>query len=246
MEKEKSAEQETKAETPAEAKADKDILKKERDFVVPGDLIVKSMDYLPGKSCFREGESLYAKKLGLVSISGRVISVIPLNTVYIPKYGDMVIAEVSDIQSNGWILELNSSYEGFLPLSGVRGYIDTDKTDLARVYNMGDMIYAKVSMVKKDSVHVTMQDPMCKKFRGGRMITVNPAKIPRIIGKKGSMVNMIKDKAGTKIHIGQNGLIWIDGGDENLVINSIGLIDRESHTNGLTDKVAKFLEKGGK
>lgn len=220
-----------------------ELMKKEREFVVPGDEIVKSMDYLPGRNCFRSGDSILAKKVGLVSVSARVISVIPLNSIYIPKIGDMVIAEVADIQSNGWVLEINSCYEGFLPLSGVKGYIDTTKTDLARIYNIGDMLYASVNFLKSDSVHVSMQDPMCKKFRGGRIITINPAKIPRVIGKKGSMVNMIKDATGAKIHIGQNGFVWIEGGNEGLVIKAVELIERESHKNGLTDKVSQLLEK---
>ena len=58
---------------------DKEMLKNERDFVVPGDEIVKSMDYLPGKYTFREGDSIFAKRLGVVSMSGRVVSVIPLS-----------------------------------------------------------------------------------------------------------------------------------------------------------------------
>jgi len=60
------------------------------------------------------------------------------------------------------------------------------------------------------------------------------------------MVNMIKDKTGTRINIGQNGLIWIDGGNEELVIKCINLIEKEAHKSGLTDKVSKLLEEGAK
>ena len=104
------------------------LLKKERQVVIPGDEIVKSMDFLPGKNCFREGQSLYAKKLGLVSLSNRVISVIPLNSVYMPKVGDMVIGKVEEIQSNGWLINIDSPYSAYLPLSGVKEFIDTPIT----------------------------------------------------------------------------------------------------------------------
>ena len=71
-----------KPEKPAEAKEAKPqaagLLKKEREFVVPGDKIVDSMEFLPGKNCFRDGNSIYSKKVGIVSAMGRVVSVIAL------------------------------------------------------------------------------------------------------------------------------------------------------------------------
>src|SRR4030043_136318 len=134
--------------------------RKEREFVVPGDEIVNSMDYLPGRNCFREGNSILAKRLGIVNLDGRVISVIPLTGVYFPRVGDMVIGEVVDIQSNGWVVAINSAHDAYLPLSGVREFIDTSKTDLSRVYGMGEVIYARIgSVVSGNSIHLSMQDP---------------------------------------------------------------------------------------
>jgi len=221
-----------------------ELLKKDREFVVPGDEIVRSMDFLPGKNCFREGESLYAKRLGLVSVSNRVISVIPLNSVYIPKVGDMVVAQVMDIQSNGWVLDIEAPHDAFLPLSGIREYIDTTKTPLSTVYGLGDIVYAKVTVAQKDSIYLSMQDPRARKLTGGRIIKINPAKVPRLIGKAGSMVSMIKNKTGCKISIGQNGLVWFEGGKEDLVIKAIKMVEEEAYIEGLTDKIAKLLEGG--
>ncbi len=49
-----------------------------------------------------------------------------------------------------------------------------------------------------------------------------------------------------KYIIGQNGIIWIDGSerDVNLMADMINMIERESHTTGLTDRVREMLEKG--
>ncbi len=219
-----------------------DLLKKDRELVIPGDKIVDSMDYLPGKNCYREGNSLYAKKLGLVSVKNRVISVIPLNSVYIPKVGDMVVGEIEEIQSNGWVVNINSPYPAYLPLSGVKEFIDTSKTDLSKVYNVGDIIYAKVSsFVQSDSTHVSMQDIRSRKFRGGRVIKINPAKVPRLIGKQGSMIKLIKEKTGCRISVGQNGLIWIEGDNIDTVLKVTEIIEKESQTNGLTDRISKML-----
>jgi exosome complex component RRP4 len=219
-----------------------EFIKKERDFVVPGDEIINSMDYLPGRNCLREGNSIYAKRLGIVNVDGRVISVIPLTGVYFPRIGDMVIGEVEDVQSNGWVVNINSAHSAYLPLSGVREFIDTSKTDLSRVYGVGEVIYANInSVVSANSIHLSMQDPRCRKFRSGRIVRMNPSKIPRLIGRQGSMIMMIKDLTGCRINVGQNGIICIEGEKEDLVIKAIEVIEHESQSEGLTDKISMLL-----
>jgi exosome complex component RRP4 len=93
-----------------------------------------------------------------------------------------------------------------------------------------------------------MKGPGLRKLRGGRVIEVNTNKVPRIIGKQGSMVMMIKDATRCNISVGQNGLIWIDGEpmSELLAIQAISKIEKESHLSGLTDKIKEFLENSGK
>jgi exosome complex component RRP4 len=225
-----------------------ELIKKDRELVIPGDEIITSMDYLPGRNCFREGDSILAKKLGLVSVNNRVISVIPLSGVYIPKAGDMVMGEVIDIQGNGWVVDIKSITDAFLPLSGVREFIDTNKTDMSKVYGMGEIIYAKISNAGTNSVHLTMQDTRSRKMGSGRIIRMSPAKVPRLIGKEGSMINLIKDRTKCRISIGQNGMVWFEGENENNVVSAIRLIEKESVTDGLTDNISKLLggEANGK
>ncbi len=217
------------------------LLKKDREFVIPGDAIVRSMEWLPGKNTFRDGEWIISKRLGVVSIKARVVSVIPLNFVYIPKIGDMVVGRVDEVQSNGWIVDINSPYEAFLPLSGVRGYIDTTRTDLASIYDVGDLIYTEIVRISRSSVYLSMQSRMARKIKSGRIIRMNPAKIPRLIGRQGSMIAIIKRATGAHIFVGQNGLIWFEGGNEGLLIKAVEMIEREAYTEGLTDRVAQLL-----
>lgn len=223
---------------------DKSKIPENREFVVPGDIIIKSMNYLPGKNCFREGDSIFTKKIGVVDINNRVISVIPLNSTYVPKIGDMVIGEVEEVQSSGWIIDIKSIYKAYLPLSGIRGFVDTAKTDLSKLFDIGDCIYTKITRANEDAVHVSMVDVKAKKLKTGRIVKTNPSKIPRIIGKQGSMINLIKTKTGCKINVGQNGYIWIEGGKEDLFLKVIDLIEKKSQLNGLTDNISKILEKG--
>lgn len=223
------------------------LKKKERELVVPGEEIIKSMDYLPGKNCFREGDSIYAKRLGLVSINGRVISIVPLSGVYIPKTGDMVIGEIKEVQPTGWVVDIKAPYDAYLPLAGIKEFIDTTKTDLSRVYDIGELIYARIASVSgTSSVYLSMQDPRCKKFKSGRIIRINPTKIPRVIGKMGSMINLIKTRTKTRISVGQNGMIWFEGEKEELVAKAIKLIEKQSQQEGLTDKVSELLKAGSK
>jgi len=242
-----------KLEKPAEAKEAKPqvagLLKKEREFVVPGDKIVDSMEFLPGKNCFRDGNSIYSKKVGIVSAMGRVVSVIALNSVYNPMFDDMVIGKVTDIRDNGWVVDIGSPYDAFMPLKEVREYVDPAKGDMARIYDIGDMLYCRVSQVTgAKRIDVSMQDRRTRKFHGGRILKVNPAKVPRIIGKLGSMINMVKDKTGCLIVAGQNGLIWLMGENDvqDLAIKAIMTIEREAHKDGLTDRIGVMLDKARK
>jgi len=221
------------------------LLKKERDFVIPGDKLVESLDILPGRNCFREGDSIYSKKIGLVTVEGRVLSVIPFNGVYMPVRGDMVIGEVTDVQSNGWVIDIKAPYEAYMPLSGVRGFIDTAKTDISKIYDVGDVLYGKINMVSSSkSVHLSMFDRICRKFTGGRIMMVNPAKVPRIIGRNGSMIDLIKHKTDVRVVVGQNGVVWLEGDRDRFVIDVIKHIEEKSHIEGLTNDIEKILERG--
>lgn len=219
-----------------------ELLKGEKEFVVPGEKIVESMDYIPGRNCFREGSAIKSKKIGVVSVANRVISVIPLNGTYVPKPGDMVIGEVTDIQGNGWVLDIGIAHNAFLPLSGIREFIDTTRTQLSSVYAVGDLVYSKIGSINNpDSIHLSMDDVRCRKLRGGRVLEISAAKVPRLIGREGSMIRMIKDMTGCNICVGQNGVIWMDGMNQEVALEAITEIEEKPQQEGLTDKISAML-----
>jgi len=43
-----------------------------------------------------------------------------------------------------------------------------------------------------------MEDRRCRKLRGGRIIQIYPSKVPRVIGKKGTMVKQIKKRPAAR------------------------------------------------
>jgi exosome complex component RRP4 len=75
---------------------------------------------------------------------------------------------------------------------------------------------------------------------------VTPTKIPRVIGKKGSMISMIKQETGCQIILGVNGVVLVTGknlADEELAMMAIQKIEAESHTSGLTDRITQLLKE---
>ncbi|MBI2653217.1 RNA-binding protein [Candidatus Woesearchaeota archaeon] len=224
------------------------IIAKDKEIAVPGETLAKGMEVLPGIGTCRDGENIMANRLGLVMIEGRTIKLIPLSGRYIPKTGDTIICKVVDVSFNGWRLDTNSAYSAMLSMKDATSDFIARGANLTQYYDLGDYVVCKiVNVTSQKLIDVTMKGPGLRKLKGGRIIEVNPHKVPRIIGKQGSMVVMIKDATRCNIVVGQNGLIWIDGEplNELLAIQTIRKIERESHLSGLTDKIKEFLEKNG-
>jgi len=83
-------------------------------------------------------------------------------------------------------------------------------------------------------------------LKGGRIIEITSSKVPRVIGKQGSMITLIKEKTECKIIVGQNGRVWISGPTpekEILAVDVINKIEHEAHLDGLTDRIKEYLEK---
>ena len=226
-----------------------EIMVKDKDISVPGETLAVGMDILPGMGTYRDGEKIIANRLGLAMIEGRTIKLIPLSGRYIPKTGDTVICKVIDVGFNGWRLDTNSAYSAMLSMKDATSEFIARGANLTQYYDLGDYIVCKiVNVTSQKLIDVTMKGPGLRKLRGGRVIEVDSNKVPRIIGKQGSMVMMIKDATNCNISVGQNGLIWIDGEPMNelLAIQTIRKIEKESHLSGLTDKIKEFLDKNGK
>ncbi len=220
-----------------------EIFAKEKQLVTPGDLLAKGLDYLPGGGCYRVNNEIKSKFLGIVKLKERLLSVMPLSGVYIPRAGDGIVGIIEDLQSTFWILDINSPYDALLTLSeAVDEYVDINKTDISTYFDIGDVVYAKVfNVTKSKSVQLSMRDYRAKKLRGGKIITITPLKVPRLIGKEGSMIELIKQKTGCQIVVGQNGVIWLKGEKEALATRVILMIEQNSHISGLTDKVTEIL-----
>src|SRR3989344_7208488 len=226
-----------------------EIIVKDKEISVPGETLAVGMDILPGSGTYRDGEKIVANRLGLAMVDGRTIKLIPLSGRYIPKTGDTVICKVIDVGFNGWRLDTNSAYSAMLSMKDATSEFIQRGANLTQYYDLGDHIVCQiVNVTSQKLIDVTMKGPGLRKLKGGRIIEVDANKVPRIIGKQGSMVVMIKEATQCNIVVGQNGLIWIDGEPMNELhaIQAIRKIGKESHTTGLTDKIKEFLEQNKK
>ncbi|MFH1439719.1 MAG: exosome complex RNA-binding protein Rrp4 [Candidatus Woesearchaeota archaeon] len=221
------------------------LMVEDKTIVVPGEVLADGMDYLPGQGTYRLGDKILADKVGLVTITGRALKLISMSGRYSPKRNDVIIAKVIDVAMSGWRVEINSAYTAMLPVKDASSEYIARGADLTQYFNIGDYLVTKITNVTSQKlVDISTKGPGLHKLNGGKIIHVNPHKVPRIIGKQGSMVSMIKNATKCRIIVGQNGLIWIDGEPKEMVkaIKAINTIEENSHTSGLTDKMKEFLE----
>jgi len=145
------------------------------------------------------------------------------------------------------LLDFDSAYHAMLSMKDGSSEYIARGADLTQYYTFGDYIVCKIiNVTTQKLVDVTMKGPGLRKLYGGRIIRINTHKVPRVIGKKGSMVSMIKQATGSKIIVGQNGITWLQNDDPNmelLTVETIRKIAAEAHISGLTDRIKQFLEK---
>ncbi|MCL6500464.1 MAG: exosome complex protein Rrp4 [Candidatus Pacearchaeota archaeon] len=243
-EKKETREEKKEKETKLEERSAEENKEKERIVVVPGEVIASGSGFLPGEGTRREGQDIVAARFGLFEKTDKIVKVIPLSGVYIPRVGNTVIGQVIDVTFNGWIVDILAPHLGFLSVTECGGYVN--KKDLTEYYTFKDALVAKIKAIKARGIDLTMREKGLRKLEGGMLIKINPTRVPRVIGREGSMINIIKDETGCNIIVGQNGVIWIKGRNvegEILAKKAIELIARKPFIEGLTEKVKEFLHK---
>ena len=148
---------------------------------------------------------------------------------------------------SGWRVDTNTAYSAVMNVKDASSRFIKRDEDLSNILAIGDFAVVKITKVTSQNlIDITMKEPGLKKITGGRIIVVDSHKVPRIIGKKASMITLIKEKTGCEITVGQNGLVWIKGTPEGelLTEKAVKMIQNRSHEEGLTQKMEKFLEGG--
>ncbi len=220
-------------------------LVKPQDLVVPGQLLAKG-DYRCGDGTYKEQQEVFASVVGIAKVKGNLIFVVALQGRYNPKPRDIVIGKIIEITMNGWLVDISSAYPAMLTVMHALSRRDATRAsdDLRRWYDVGDTVIAEI--VAADRTRdplLTTRGRGLGKCRGGTIIKITPTRVPRLIGRKGSMISMLKSELKCDIVVGQNGIVWIKGDPNHTVIaiEAIRQIEREAHTSGLTDRVREVI-----
>ncbi len=200
----------------------------------------------PGTGTYRTQGKVYASILGFVQERPPFVQVVPLSGRYIPKPHDTIVGYVADVQTTFWLLDIGAPRWAPLHMTGTPWKIDVGECD--RYLRVGDTVLVTVeSLDPTGRIGVSMLGEGLGRLDGGTIVTISPAKIPRVIGRKGSMIESITRLTGARVAVGQNGRIWIDGPPEALVQvrQALAMIEGSGHRPGLTERVQDLLHASG-
>ncbi len=220
----------------------------ENQFVLPGDVIVTG-DYRPEQNVILEGNRLMSTAIGFSEIKDDLVTVTPLTGLYTPKTDDLVIGKIVSHNALSWEVDINSYYSGILTAFDIFGKdYSSSRDDLSLKLKTGDIILARIANVNSRDPLITIIGENLGKIDSGELVKISPTKIPRLIGKHGSMIQTIEASTNATITVGQNGLVVVSCDETNGLLKALAairLVDEQAHIVDLTDKVKKMLKSNG-
>lgn len=215
-----------------------------RKYVIPGEEVAAG-DHQVDVNVIRVGDRYFSTRVGMAEIGRAGLRVIPLSGPYAPRPDDVVIGKVVNYTAMAWEIDINSFFFGILPASSVFGKeFSPERDSLADQLDLGDVLTAKVVAFDRGrDPLLTISGQGLGKITRGETTKISPTKVPRLIGKKGSMIRMIEVGSEAELAIGQNGIIVLTGSDEGVLRakEAITLVENEAHTADLTQKVQSLL-----
>lgn len=202
----------------------------QRDIVLPGDLIAEGKIETNSVYLYKEGNKYYSSIIGLAEIKEDKVYLIPMEHAYIPKPNDMVVGLITDVGPTYWTVDINSPYEGQLPvgetlLRQTQATVDT----LRKFLSIGDHVLLRVLAFDRlrDPV-LTMRGKGLGKITQGKVIELSSRVANLLLFRKRTLVELIAKETETSIFVGNNGRIWLYGKDpilEDIAILALKKID---------------------
>ena len=221
-----------------------------RKYVVPGDVITRG-PLRPEQNVVQDGNKIVSTTVGISEIYDDSVRVISLTGKYTPKINDLVVGRVISHTSLSWELDINSCYVGFLPAQDVFGRdFSAHADELASKLKSGDLVAARIANFDRTrDPLVTVSDRDLGKIESGELIKISPSKVPRLIGKRGSMIQSIEAATNAMVTIGQNGWVVVSCESAEGLLKAkkaVQMVDRKAHVANLSDQVKSMLESGVK
>ncbi len=220
-----------------------------RKYVIPGDVITTG-PFRPEQNVVLVGDKIISTTIGISEIYDDSVKVLSLTAKYIPKIDDLVIGKVISHTSLSWELDINSCYVGFLPAQDVFGRdFSAHADELTSKLKSGDLVAARIANFDRTrDPLVTISDRDLGKIDSGDLVKISPSKVPRLIGKKGSMIQMIEMSTDAAVTIGQNGWVVVSCESTEGLLKAkkaIEMVNDKAHVANLTDQVKEMLDKKG-
>ncbi|MDG6909037.1 MAG: S1 RNA-binding domain-containing protein [Nitrososphaerota archaeon] len=216
----------------------------QRKQVIPGDVVAKG-NYRYGSYIEKHGDEYVALRVGVAEVLRDEIKLNPLTGPYLPHTDDEVIGKVVDINGFGWVVDINSCFDGFLPASFVFGRDFSPAThDLSSKFRVGDIIGTRIETSERSrDPQLSIRGQGYGKIESGEIVKISPTKVPRVIGRRGAMINLISERTGCDVRVGQNGVVVVDGSPEGIMkaVKAIMLVEEETHAPDLMSKVEEAL-----
>lgn len=235
----------------AETEERKDKQAAERTIVTPGDVVAEG-EYrvLTPATVFKKENKYYSLVVGLASVDpeAKTVKIIPLEGYYYPKPEDVVVGIVKSVGLTSWEIDIRAPFPGILYAAEFLGRpVNPAREDLTNYLGVGDVVIAKVEVFDRTrDPLLTTRGKGLGKVNKGAVVEISPVKVPRVIGKKGSMQSVLENETGCKLIIGRNGRIVVNCSTpeaEEIIVLAIRKIEREAHTTGLTDRIKEFIIK---
>ncbi len=221
------------------------MLEIKKRYVIPGDVIIEG-NYRPLMNVIKKDNFIIATRIGIAESSKDGIKVIPLSGVYIPRINDIVIGKIVDNSSLSWEVDINACFSAHLPAQDVFGRdFSPARDDMKKRLAPGDLVTARIiTFDRTRDPMLTIQEKDLGKISNGEFLKISSTRVPRLIGKRGSMIQTIEQATQTRILIGQNGILVVTGKNDEgiaLAFKAIKLVEEEAHTSNLTQKVKDLL-----
>jgi exosome complex component RRP4 len=217
-------------------------------LVLPGEALDPDVQGEP-PFVIEEGGVKRATVVGLVRESeGGKKSFVRLKGVYVPKPGDIVIGMISGVGVMNWFVDINSPYTAVLNVQDFLGRpYNPAIDDMSLLLRIGDYVKAKVAAFDRTRNPVlTVQGKDLGRITTGIVVEIAPSKVPRVIGRKRSMLSMLEEKTGCTFFVAVNGRIHVECPNKDLeavAVLALKFIEREAHTAGLTERVMRLIEE---
>jgi len=221
-----------------------------REIVLPGDLVAE------GEVVFERYPYLYKLRnkimssvLGVAEIRGENnLKISPLKGVYIPSEGDLVIGVVEEINPTYVHLDIKAPYKGVLHANEILGRpLNPSKDVLSEYVSVGDVFIAKIERfdLLRDPLLTLRGEKGLGKVTEGSLIEVIPTRIPRIIGRKNSMIEILTKETECDVIVANNGRILIrrcpSRDHEEIFVRAVRMIESQPYLKGLTARVREYI-----